>query len=137
MAGTVQGGKQAAATIKQRYGTDYYKKIGRTGGKLGTTGGFAGDPERARIMGSLGGKARTGKSYPRNIKLWQLEKGAKLKIKAQRSDQDKSTEQIFIFDHIDGMYSYIVPIEGEGILHLLVSTPLRRHKGYWCINDTV
>lgn len=41
MAGTVQGGKLAAATNKQRYGDGFYSKIGAIGGKNGHTGGFA------------------------------------------------------------------------------------------------
>lgn len=41
MAGTQAGGKNAATTNKERYGEDYYARIGRIGGKKGTTGGFA------------------------------------------------------------------------------------------------
>lgn len=41
MAGTKQGGVNAAATNKAKYGADFYAKIGSKGGKLGTTGGFA------------------------------------------------------------------------------------------------
>jgi general stress protein YciG len=40
MAGTLAGGKAAAATNKQKYGEDFYAKIGAKGGKLGKTGGF-------------------------------------------------------------------------------------------------
>lgn len=40
MAGTVDGGRAAAATNKERYGSDYYAKIGAKGGKNGKTGGF-------------------------------------------------------------------------------------------------
>ncbi|MBP9821181.1 hypothetical protein KBC85_03500 [Candidatus Saccharibacteria bacterium] len=55
MAGTVKGGKAAAATNKAKYGKDFYAKIGAKGGKLGHTGGFAADRERARVAGRLGG----------------------------------------------------------------------------------
>jgi hypothetical protein len=41
MAGTIAGGKAAAATNKSKYGADFYAKIGAIGGKKGTTGGFA------------------------------------------------------------------------------------------------
>lgn len=41
MAGTIAGGKEAAKTNKEKYGTDYYKRIGAIGGKKGKTGGFA------------------------------------------------------------------------------------------------
>jgi len=40
MAGTVIGGKKAAAKNMAR-DPDFYKKIGRRGGQNGTTGGFA------------------------------------------------------------------------------------------------
>ena len=56
MSGTLTGGKKAAATNKKRYGKDFYAHIGSIGGKNGHTGGFAADPERARIAGSIGGK---------------------------------------------------------------------------------
>jgi len=59
MAGTVAGGKAAAATTKKRYGADFYAKIGAIGGKNGKTGGFAAGEEgrtRARIYGAIGGR---------------------------------------------------------------------------------
>lgn len=40
MAGTKAGGKRAAATNKEKYGDDFYGKIGKEGGKKGHTGGF-------------------------------------------------------------------------------------------------
>lgn len=63
MAGTVQGGKSAAATNKKKYGKDFYAKIGAKGGKLGRTGGFAANRELARKAGQLGGRiSRRGKA---------------------------------------------------------------------------
>lgn len=41
MAGTKMGGKNAAATNKAKYGSDFYARIGAMGGRKGTTGGFA------------------------------------------------------------------------------------------------
>jgi hypothetical protein len=58
MAGTARGGRMAAMTNKKRYGTDFYKKIGRKGGRNGTSGGFAAGEEgrkRASYYGSIGG----------------------------------------------------------------------------------
>lgn len=56
MSGTLAGGKLAAKTNKERYGNDWYARIGSIGGKNGHTGGFAADPERARRAGAIGGK---------------------------------------------------------------------------------
>lgn len=55
---------KAKRTIQDRYGHDYYAKIGARGGANGTTGGFASElvgkdgltgRERARKVGILGG----------------------------------------------------------------------------------
>ncbi len=63
MSGTKSGGVKAAKTNKKRYGSDFYKKIGTKGGKKGTTGGFAANPELARIAGRKGGKiSKRGKA---------------------------------------------------------------------------
>lgn len=56
MSGTIVGGKRAAATNKAKHGEDFYKNIGRIGGQNGHTGGFAANPELARIAGAKGGK---------------------------------------------------------------------------------
>lgn len=56
MAGTKAGGMKAAATNKAKHGSDFYAKIGAKGGKLGRTGGFAANPELARIAGAKGGR---------------------------------------------------------------------------------
>jgi len=57
MAGTFEGGKKAAATNKQRYGLDFYRQIGRKGGKISRGGGFAAHRDLAVEMGRLGGQA--------------------------------------------------------------------------------
>ena len=56
MPGTVTGGKKAADTNKEKYGKDFYARIGAVGGKKGTTGGFAANRELARIAGAKGGR---------------------------------------------------------------------------------
>lgn len=71
MSGTRQGGIKASKAIKKKFGKDYYKEIGRQGGLVGTTGGFASTvkgrdgltgQERARIAGRKGGlKSKRGK----------------------------------------------------------------------------
>jgi len=55
MAGTAAGGKKAAAKNLQR-DPDFYAKIGRRGGQNGHTGGFAANPDLARIAGAKGGR---------------------------------------------------------------------------------
>ena len=72
MSGTIEGGKKAAATNLERNGADFYSRIGRMGGKNGTTGGFASmkigadgltGRERAVLAGSKGGKkSKRGKA---------------------------------------------------------------------------
>ena len=62
MAGTKLGGLKASETNRNKYGNDFYKRIGRIGGKNGHTGGFASNPELARLAGAKGGRiSRRGK----------------------------------------------------------------------------
>ena len=64
MAGTKEGGKKVAETNKLRHGKDFYADIGRRGGKNGHTGGFASNPNLAKIAGAKGGKnSRRGFTY--------------------------------------------------------------------------
>ena len=64
MAGTKIGGIKAKEANLAKYGKDFYKNIGRKGGRIKTTGGFAQlepgkdgltGPERARAVGDKGG----------------------------------------------------------------------------------
>jgi general stress protein YciG len=55
--GTVKGGRKAVETNKKRHGEDFYRQIGRRGGQESRGGGFAKDPELARIAGAKGGRA--------------------------------------------------------------------------------
>lgn len=55
VAGTKAGGKKAAATNKEKYGSEFYANIGRKGGQNGHTGGFAANPELAKEAGRKGG----------------------------------------------------------------------------------
>lgn len=61
MAGTLAGGKKAAATNMLRHGKDFYKRIGAKGGANGHTGGFAAHPELAKIAGAKGGRISSRK----------------------------------------------------------------------------
>lgn len=55
MAGTKAGGLKAAAKNKAK-DPSFYAKIGAKGGRMGRTGGFAANPELARIAGAKGGR---------------------------------------------------------------------------------
>lgn len=56
MPGTKAGGLKAAATNKAKYGEDFYRNIGKTGGSNGHNGGFAANPTLARLAGAKGGR---------------------------------------------------------------------------------
>ena len=56
MSGTVSGGQKAAQTNLKKHGKDFYKRIGKKGGQNGHSGGFAANPELAKIAGRKGGK---------------------------------------------------------------------------------
>lgn len=56
MAGTKAGGQKAAKTNRTKYGSDFYAEIGRKGGHNGHTGGFAANPELAKLAGAKGGR---------------------------------------------------------------------------------
>lgn len=55
MAGTKAGGEKAKLTNKEKHGDDFYAKIGAKGGRVSKRGGFASNPELARIAGRKGG----------------------------------------------------------------------------------
>lgn len=61
MAGNKAGGLRAAATNKELYGDDFYKKIGSKGGRNGHTGGFSLNPALARVAGAKGGRMSSRK----------------------------------------------------------------------------
>ena len=62
MPGTISGGKLAAKTNKEKYGDDFYKKMGQMGGKAKVPKGFAKNPDLARLAGAKGGKISKRKS---------------------------------------------------------------------------
>lgn len=55
MGGTIEGGRKARETNYKKYGPDFYRRIGSKGGQNGNTGGFAANPELAKIAGAKGG----------------------------------------------------------------------------------
>lgn len=71
MTGSKLGGAKAAARLREKYGKDYFARIGKKGGKASRTGGFASEEvgedgltgrERAVLVGAIGGSisSRTG-----------------------------------------------------------------------------
>ena len=61
MVGTREGGLKASLSVKEKYGEDYYKVMGRKGGlKTGVKKGFAANPKLASLAGFKGGKGRYG-----------------------------------------------------------------------------
>lgn len=107
MAGTIGGGRKAAATNRAKYGPDFYRNIGRKGGTNGHDGGFASKglgkdgltgTERAKIYGSIGGKvSRRGRAH---LKLTDEERKKiddarrEAKIKAVKRGIDMLTERL-------------------------------------------
>jgi len=56
MSGTRSGGLQTVKTNKEKYGEDFYKKIGSTGGKVkNSKKGFGSNRELAKKAGAIGG----------------------------------------------------------------------------------
>lgn len=68
MAGTLEGGKKCAATNLEKYGSDFYARIGRMGGSTKTDKpkGFAANIERARAAGRIGGSRKKGWRHENN-----------------------------------------------------------------------
>ncbi len=56
MAGTKAGAQKAKKTNLAKYGPNFYAEIGAKGGRNGHTGGFAANPELAKIAGAKGGR---------------------------------------------------------------------------------
>lgn len=87
MAGTKEGGKKTAVTIKKKYGDDYYRNIGAKGGRNGHTGGFASNPELARVAGRKGGLA------PRRKRIEMNENGGTIRKDGEKLGTPKHGEQ--------------------------------------------
>lgn len=58
MSGNRKGGLKARETMKERYGKDFFKIIGKKGGETETNKlkGFAANKDLARIAGAAGGR---------------------------------------------------------------------------------
>lgn len=55
MSGTKAGGLKARDTNYKKHGKDFFREIGRIGGRNGHTGGFASNPVLASEAGRKGG----------------------------------------------------------------------------------
>lgn len=65
MPGTRKGGKSASSIIREKYGDNHYKRIGKLGGGKSRGGGFASTQvgkdgltgsQRAKLAGRIGGQ---------------------------------------------------------------------------------
>lgn len=57
MAGSREGGLKASQIMKEKYGEDYYRELGRRGGKItGALKGFSVHPDKAKEYGKTAGK---------------------------------------------------------------------------------
>lgn len=74
MAGTKIGGLKAARTNLQKHGNDFYVKIGTKGGLNGHTGGFAANPDLARMAGRKGGRISSRKGVKNGEGKWRQHK---------------------------------------------------------------
>lgn len=63
MPGTKAGGLKASNTNRNKYGEDFYKKIGKLGGDISGGGMFARDRELASRAGRIGGMASRRRKY--------------------------------------------------------------------------
>lgn len=80
MSGTKIGGMKAARTNLLRHGNDFYTIIGAKGGRNGRTGGFAANPDLARMAGRKGGRISSrkgikngeGKRYTRHRNTYKI-----------------------------------------------------------------
>lgn len=62
MSGTTTGGRGAATTNRDRYGEDFYNRIGQLGGQKSRTGGFYARRDIASAAGRIGGMK--GRRHP-------------------------------------------------------------------------
>ncbi len=71
------------------------------------------------------------------MKLYDLKRGDKIKAECL-NDAGKKIGDWITFDHLDGMYSYCtvdgVPEGQHNVIHLSVSTPLKKVGDYYEIN---
>lgn len=81
MSGTKAGGLKTAISNKEKYGNDFYKKIGQMGGSVSRGGGFASSHELAVSAGRKGGSAsRRGKAVKIDVHVEQPKKTWRQKI---------------------------------------------------------
>lgn len=61
MVGTKSGGLKTALKNKEIHGENFYRVIGSIGGRKSRNGGFAANPELAKIAGKKGGQKSSRK----------------------------------------------------------------------------
>ncbi len=97
MTGTKAGGLKAAETNRKRHGKNFYKKIGQKGGRNGHTGGFAANPELARLAGAKGGRnSRRGPAL-RDRKGRAITKNGEFYAKKKKVVEEPTPQEGFLY----------------------------------------
>lgn len=96
MAGTKEGAAKTRAAIYEKYGADFYRRVGRIGGQNGHSGGFAANRELARIAGQKGGRiSRRGKT-PKAPEFAKGSKYSQAEIKLALEQFAKDNDWVFL-----------------------------------------
>ena len=102
MSGTKEGGLKAYRTNIKKNGKDFYREIGRIGGRNGNTGGFAANHELARLAGAKGGK-RSKKKGMTDITKNRIKSAQAMKAEGYTS----GTIAKVMGKHINTIYRYL------------------------------
>ena len=90
--GTKAGGLKAAKKNLER-DPDFYRKIGKKGGKNGHTGGFAANPELAKLAGAKGGRiSRRGPSKKKIAKKIEV----KIEPWPEEQEEQEPNKKLFL-----------------------------------------
>lgn len=66
---TKDGQRKGVITMRERYGDDYFREIGKIGGTKSRGGGFTGEPERAKAAAKIGGsRSKRGHRFIKETK---------------------------------------------------------------------
>jgi len=86
MAGTPEGGRKAAITNRERYGSDFYTNLGAI---KSPTKGFGGNKRRAKLAAKKGGRAIPTEEQRRRISEGLKAVWARRKAEARRKTEGR------------------------------------------------